>query len=1649
MAEKLRKGDLRKKLKPLLHTHWQHDFQVESKVRSNGDKVLPKLRKLLESGGEKNFIAVCQEFGALGECVYGPALETFAWLLDLGVSSSAPSKDGRDTDLLVALVRSTNVADDVVASMMQTVIASGHDVNLVSGRGETALGEVARLGRWALSGPLVEAANESTRASALIAAIGNAEDAAEDSAAFERLDEALERLDPNAADAAGQTPLHAAAATGRLAIWDRIAPRVNDKEPNLTGDVVRNGLGYPSAPGGGVIPSARFPVGSTPLDCAQAVAQLFARGRSVYEAAEKLQPFHVQQLEKIIERADAFSALIERLTGEGAISGAEKVVIDGPHGDVQKQLLRLAESADCVDVVERAIQSSHSPQYGPLNLLLRTVSRCHAELTPAVKSDAHPLASLIRGTHQAKRIVYSAKPRKGPNIFHAKPADYPKEAKRAFKALLIGLHEETVLAGTVEPTGVVIWAITPDAMQSLGSVLEFLENGVDVILGEKAPEAVAAPAEPEARPKTWIDGVAVCITGKMKRKRAEAERELANMGAVINKSITKKTKVLFAGGAAGSKVHKAQQNGVLILDEGAMEMTLRGEDPRASAGEPELDVRAPAEPKEKKPLTPFPHVDPAPPEDGEFETHHPSGALASRGRYEGGKKVGIWTSFYEDGAVSAEETFVDGLLHGDNVYFHTSGEVRARGRSEAGKSEGTWAYFHDSGAPSFTLDYVAGQKNGPYTYTEADGRVKTTGAYRNDKFVGQWTWLRQVNHEKVTRGYDPSGSKHGVESAWWPGGELAYHREWTYGRRTGRHEERAKDGTITKRERYDDRGRPVERTNFDGGKEKVVAYVDGVPKKLADNDKRLSKLADKLDDAADIYKAESALQRVVEHGEMKAVVQLLWRRGMFDLPAYPDFHDMLTDDDVPSATVMEFLRAAAVPKNDLLFAGWSRGFDTMVARAYAEDPEPIDVGWRDLPDAYRRGVAFVLARFGVDVGDALAGLGPEIARAILDEGMFRSIAWPERDADERWIAVTQDLFRRNEPAPLFNTLLELVMDPADWPAVLLAEGLELAKTAEYGVQLDRFEPGFRVATLEQLEVLLSNAQLTGRTAYRALLEWRNDDAEALSGLALRLEDKKTASWVASAAVVRATAAGKAPAAEVVARVLPELGSRDNWLYDARQADPAARRGEPAALDAAVNFAMRSGVGEAVDYPDGALVFAALRALPDAEVRKRAEAFLAKSHEAPRAGPLLHLVDDPAFWRSSLETIAKASRKDAQTVWGLGYLPASALPMFIELRDAAPAKTRWIFVVAVAEVLARAASRGETWSAEFDSVIQSLFAEPKRVPFEMLAKILFRMPSDRREAVMLAALDSGDAHLFATAVRMLAWCPTAPVLQRAFVGLAEATKLTPDHVTEMALGLAAFEGRGPWIEWAMRNGARPAMHEAFERADRKAFQALTARLSKEGTAPKSAPKKRAPDKIDEVVKLAKKTGGGGSTVYLFRRTDQPDSTLNRIGGLPPGTPAEAWPRQDDDAMVHLFTVDLATVPELRAQLGGQRTMSLFVGNPDSNEAFEPYTNEVAVQLRDDGTAKKESAAPEDTPVRDTRGFEVVTVDVPDDVWEGDSQLRRALYQAGARAGGEPIWLQGDEHHGQFLMQFDESFADINLGDSGLMYVFTDTAFWQCH
>ncbi|MEL0587126.1 MAG: NAD-dependent DNA ligase LigA [Candidatus Thiodiazotropha sp. (ex. Lucinoma kazani)] len=80
--------------------------------------------------------------------------------------------------------------------------------------------------------------------------------------------------------------------------------------------------------------------------------------------------------------------------------------------------------------------------------------------------------------------------------------------------------------------------------------------------------------EPQAADQQPLLGKTIVITGTLSRSRDLIKQELQMLGAKITGSISKKTDYLIAGEEAGSKLAKAEQLGVKILDEAALHTLL-------------------------------------------------------------------------------------------------------------------------------------------------------------------------------------------------------------------------------------------------------------------------------------------------------------------------------------------------------------------------------------------------------------------------------------------------------------------------------------------------------------------------------------------------------------------------------------------------------------------------------------------------------------------------------------------------------------------------------------------------------------------------------------------------------------------------------------------------------------------------------------------------------------------------------------------------------------------------------------------------------------------------------------------------------------------------------------------------------------------
>jgi hypothetical protein len=161
--------------------------------------------------------------------------------------------------------------------------------------------------------------------------------------------------------------------------------------------------------------------------------------------------------------------------------------------------------------------------------------------------------------------------------------------------------------------------------------------------------------------------------------------------------------------------------------------------------------------------------------------------------------------------------------------------------------------------------------------------------------------------------------------------------------------------------------------------------------------------------------------------------------------------------------------------------------------------------------------------------------------------------------------------------------------------------------------------------------------------------------------------------------------------------------------------------------------------------------------------------------------------------------------------------------------------------------------------------------------------------------------------------------------------------------------------------------------------------------------------------------------------------------NQIGGPAPGVAARRWPTIGGQAMDHLFTLDLATMPALAAHYPGQRTVSVFCAAAHATTMYDlgrPKNGLTAVVFTTQAQLDEPSAPPAlARPPRPARRFRPVA-----HAWAELEQYFGRTRVLGA----VPSWCQREEHQGNFIMQCGE---DLTVSGDGLVYVFDDVVFAQ--
>ncbi len=126
------------------------------------------------------------------------------------------------------------------------------------------------------------------------------------------------------------------------------------------------------------------------------------------------------------------------------------------------------------------------------------------------------------------------------------------------------------LAAASEEDIALVEGIGPKIAQSLHDFLQVPRNLAVVERLRKAGVMLEEEVTEPVRPQT-LAGLTFVLTGTLETlKRTDAGNALKELGAKVSGSVSKKTNYVVAGAAAGSKLTKAQQLGVPVLDEDAL-----------------------------------------------------------------------------------------------------------------------------------------------------------------------------------------------------------------------------------------------------------------------------------------------------------------------------------------------------------------------------------------------------------------------------------------------------------------------------------------------------------------------------------------------------------------------------------------------------------------------------------------------------------------------------------------------------------------------------------------------------------------------------------------------------------------------------------------------------------------------------------------------------------------------------------------------------------------------------------------------------------------------------------------------------------------------------------------------------------------------
>ncbi len=154
--------------------------------------------------------------------------------------------------------------------------------------------------------------------------------------------------------------------------------------------------------------------------------------------------------------------------------------------------------------------------------------------------------------------------------------------------------------------------------------------------------------------------------------------------------------------------------------------------------------------------------------------NYPADAKVEEGNYADSKKMGIWKTFFPNGALKGEITYINNRASGYAKMYQENGKLLEEGVWENNRWVGEYKSYHENGQTFYDFNYTkTGKRQGEQTYYYENGQLMMRGEMKDGKETGTWAGYYENGDKREEKVFNDGTLDEGKTKLFQPEKELA------------------------------------------------------------------------------------------------------------------------------------------------------------------------------------------------------------------------------------------------------------------------------------------------------------------------------------------------------------------------------------------------------------------------------------------------------------------------------------------------------------------------------------------------------------------------------------------------------------------------------------------------------------------------------------------------------------------------------------------------------------------------------------------------------------------------------------------------------------------------------------------------------------